>query len=98
MFAFPFVVAFTVKSMEGCQLPKLFSMVMLALSLVFSKIFFILNQFPFKGRYLDFPFQYYYMNHGPWMSKIAYLYQGGAVIVAAAVLFYFLQNKNIKPQ
>ena len=39
------------------------------------------------GNYIDFPWQRYFMNQGPWMSRSMYLVQGGALLVAGLVLF-----------
>jgi hypothetical protein len=66
-----------------------------AMSLVGSKIWLTMN-FPemqqqaaniANGSFTTFPLQWYFMNHGPWMSMSAYLVQAALVLVVSGVLW-----------
>lgn len=89
IFFFPFLVAFAVKAADTLDLSKTFVWFASALSLIFSKVWWRINAEPFRGSLLEFPFQNYFMSHGPWISKPMYLLQGGIILVTGLV-FYFL--------
>jgi hypothetical protein len=69
----------------------------IAASVLASKCWLPLNQEPFSGRYSDFPFQYYFMNQGPWMSAWCYAIQG-TVAFALFFLFAMLAPKPDHPK
>jgi hypothetical protein len=41
------------------------------------------NTDPFTGNLLEFPDQYMFLTHGPWVSDAMYLAQGAAALAAA---------------
>ena len=57
------------------------------ISLLFSKVWLSTNQGPFVGNQFDFPDQYLFMTHGPWISHGMYVVQG-VIFLAAAALMY----------
>jgi hypothetical protein len=73
------------------------------MSVVCSKIWLSLN-FPGmpeqaaniqNGSFTAFPLQYYFMNHGPWMSMNAYLVQSALVLICCGVVLWaFPLSKN----
>jgi hypothetical protein len=50
------------------------------------------------GSYTAYPLQYYFMNHGPWMSWTSYAVQSAAVLVCGGVMWWILSasfTKNV---
>lgn len=92
----PFFVAFTVKDAEALRWNATRSWLLVGLSLFFSKIWLPINRRPLEGNPLDFPWQRYFMNHGPWMSNQMYLIQGGIVLLTT-LMFYFLLLRKLTP-
>lgn len=87
MSALPFFVAFLAKAADqfDWQVSSLWLLGLIAL--LFSKVWLPINVAPMEGSILDFPLQYYFMNHGPWMSNFTYLIQGLIVILTGAVIY-----------
>ena len=84
---FPMLVPFIVKSVEdlGWRVRQ-YGLVALA-SLLVSKVWLTINTGPFTGNLLDFPDQYLFMSHGPWVSATTYAIQG-ALFLALGGLIY----------
>ena len=59
---------------------------------------------PMGGDLLQFPFQYFFMNHGPWMSNQMYIVQGIFVLATGIILFVmiksprFFDNMDVLPE
>ncbi len=63
---------------------------------LYSKIWYPINQVPFNGeKYLEFPWQHYFMHFGAWMSNEVY-YVKMVILCLTAALFYFLVLKKMK--
>lgn len=84
----PLVAAFTVQTLDERPRPRWHDGVFLAAALVLSKCWLPLNHGPTTGNLEQFPDQFYFMNHGPWMSDGMYLVQGVVVAALAAVLVW----------
>lgn len=84
----PLVAAFTVQTLDERPRPHWHDGVFLAAALVLSKCWLPLNHGPTTGNLERFPDQFYFMNHGPWMSDGMYLVQGAVVAALAAVLVW----------
>jgi hypothetical protein len=74
------------------------------LSLIFSKIWLPFN-FPGmqeqaaniqSGSFTSFPLQYYFMNHGPWMSMNSYLIQVCALALCGALFWWAFADAQAK--
>ncbi|MFH1360510.1 MAG: hypothetical protein ABIJ41_05680 [Candidatus Omnitrophota bacterium] len=97
MNTFPFLVPFLIKAMDQLTIKRIHFWVLGLLSLVFSKVWLPIHAWPWSGKVLEFPDQFYYMNMGPWMSHAMYALQGGIVILtAAAIYFIFIRNQEVK--
>lgn len=57
------------------------------LCLFFSKCWMTMNCGPFRGQLFEFPDQYMFMTHGPWISHGTYLVQGGVMLVGAYLIY-----------
>lgn len=58
-----------------------------AMSLVVSKFWLPINNHgEFVGTYVDWPDQWYYMSHGPWMQPLMYRINAAALIATAVLL------------
>jgi hypothetical protein len=84
--AFPFLVAFTVKALDGYPWSTKALAAFAVISVAVSKVWYPIN--PIEGlRLLEFPMQRYLMNFGPWMSGPSYVYHAlGFVLTAAATV------------
>jgi len=81
------LVPFVVKAADGLAWgPRQYG-VFAGLSLLASKVWLTINTGPFTGNLLEFPDQYLFMSHGPWVSDAMYLAQGAAAMVMAALLY-----------
>jgi hypothetical protein len=80
IFAYPFFVAFLVKAVEPIRWRASFYLVFGALSLVMSKFWLRINVGSMEGLSpQEFPLQYYFLNHGPWMADSTFLLQAALV-------------------
>lgn len=88
IFVYPFFVAFLVKAVEPIRWRASFYWLFAAASLVISKFWLRINVAPFDGLApQDFPPQYYFMNHGPWMADLSFLLQATLILLAALVFY-----------
>jgi len=85
----PFWVVFTVKVSEKLSWRAFHYWLIFITCFLFSKIWLLINVEPLTGNFTDFPWQYYFMNFGPWMSAQMYVAQG-SVILMIGILYYFL--------
>lgn len=63
------------------------------ISVCLSKFWYKINVAPLEGSPLEFPFQHYFMNFGPWMSNQMYGIQG-AIVIVLGILLHCLIRKN----
>jgi len=84
----PLVAGFTVQTLDELPRPRWHDGVFLTAALVLSKCWLPLNHGATTGNLERFPDQFYFMNHGPWMSDGMYLTQGVVVAALAAVLVW----------
>jgi hypothetical protein len=81
------LVPFVVKAADGLGWgPRQYGL-FAGLSLLASKVWLTTNTGPFTGNLLEFPDQYMFMSHGPWISDAMYFAQGAAALAAAALLY-----------
>jgi hypothetical protein len=86
---YPFLCAFTLKSLDRAEPNKYFMIAFALLSVIFSKVWFPINPIPEEpGNLWEFPMQKYFMNIGPWMSNRPYVIQGLGTLFSFVVLFY----------
>jgi hypothetical protein len=80
IFAYPFFVAFLVKAVEPIRWGASFYWAFGAVALVMSKFWLRINTGPLEGLSpQEFPLQYYFLNHGPWMTDSTFLLQAALV-------------------
>ena len=92
---YPFLCAFTLKSLDRVQLNKYFIVTFVLLSVIFSKIWLPINPIPEEpGNLWEFPMQKYFMNVGPWMSNQPYAVQGAGILFSFVVLFYVTKMRT----
>jgi hypothetical protein len=99
----PFVVVTIAMLLNQATVRPTAVIVLSLMSVVCSKIWLSLN-FPGmpeqaaniqNGSFTAFPLQYYFMNHGPWMSMNAYLVQSALVLICCGVVLWaFPLSKN----
>ncbi len=85
--AFPWVVIFVTMFLDKVSWKPFHGWLIFASCLLFSKIWLPINNQPMRGSYLEFPWQYYFMNHGPWMSSLSYVIQMIFVVLTGGILF-----------
>jgi len=89
----PFVVGFTALAWEN-DLPKLRLAFFSTLCFLYSKIWFPINAVELRGDSRQFPFQRFFMNHGPWMNATMYLAQGAAVLLTFLFLYSVFRERS----
>jgi hypothetical protein len=78
--AYPFFVAFLVKAVEPVRWRASFYWIFGAVALVMSKFWLRINTGPLEGLSpQEFPLQYYFLNHGPWMADSTFFLQAALV-------------------
>jgi len=95
---YPFIIAFSIKAIDGKKINKYFIFAFVALSLLFSKIWFSINPIPADpGNLWEFPMQKYFMNSGPWIANQPYAIHGIAVLCVFILIFiFFYKNSGTK--
>ena len=72
----------------------------IALSLFYSKIWFIFNTAPMApsgmASLLSFPLQNFFMNSGPWMSHSMYIVQGSIILVTLVLLTALVMKLRLR--
>jgi hypothetical protein len=89
----PFFVAFLVPVVERLQWRASYYWVVGGMALVFSKVWFTINNPNIEGEILKFPAQNLFMNIGPWMANGPYLVQGGVALITALALYWMVRIK-----
>jgi hypothetical protein len=88
--AYMIAVPFLGLLIEQSNLSARFVWLMGAVALVFSKCWMAMNLPSYdSGEYLNFPFQSFFMNLGPWMSNQMYALQGLVTLAAAGILYTY---------
>ena len=93
--SFPFFVIILINSLENRKFPYWFYWVFIVISIIFSKVWLPLGNVNFDGGYFRLPYQWYFMNYGPWISNQMYILQG-VITIISALFIYLLFKKNIK--
>jgi len=102
IFSYPLIVPFIIKAVDSLKWKKSCYWFMAVLSIILSKAWLIINTQPLNmnvpaEQFREFPFQFYFMNHGPWMSNIMYIVQGSVVLLCGAIIYFFLFHRsNVK--
>ena len=78
--AVPFFFCVLLKVLNRANLRKKHVLVFSLLCVFLSRFWYPINIRKFEGRYIDFPYQHYFMIQGPWMSNRMYLLQGGITL------------------
>jgi hypothetical protein len=101
----PFFVVFTALATQELKWKASIYWFLGIVSFLFSKIWLLMNTTePMTGVPLQFPLQYIFMNHGPWMSNQMYVIQGIFVLVTGVIVFMLikypclLDNKDVLPE
>lgn len=95
--AWPVFVLVLCAALEKYRFSGFFLVIVMAISLAVSKFWYRINQQPFSGEFLDFPYQHYFMSQGPWMSDAMYLLQGGLTLAVFGLLYLFFLRKYKQP-
>lgn len=90
----PLLVAVTIQAIDTMPRSRWYDFLVVATAILASKIWFPINQAPFQGPLTEFPYQYYFMNQGPWMSGYAYAVQGSAALVVLALFGFLYVSPN----
>ena len=90
--AFSFFVLFSVAAIEEYKWPSWFYWGFGIVSFIFSKIWLPLGNIPLSGGYYNFPYQWYFMNYGPWMSNQMYAFQGFFVLISGIIFFIVIKE------
>jgi hypothetical protein len=90
IFGFPMIVALACRAADPESWTRTQILLVGALSLLYSKVWFPINTQPMEGALLDFPFQRYFMQHGPWMANATYAVHAAIVVLTAALFFVVL--------
>lgn len=96
MHCFPFLVLLLVQSFNFNKLSIAKAWLFVLLCLVASKFWFPINQPGIYAdyNYEDFPDQRYFMNQGPFMSDLSYLYNLAAVAIIGIVTYLWVKPIN----
>lgn len=94
---FVMVIPFIVQATESLRWRPLHYGLVAGLCVLCSKVWLKTNCGPFTGRLLEFPDQYLFMSHGPWISTPMYLAQGAAFLVVGYLL-YQTGFREIRPE
>ncbi len=92
---FPALVAFTIKSVDDLEWDNSKLLIFGAVSLIVSRIWLPINGQRFFGPMIEFPYQYYFMNLGPWMSNSMFFVFAVSMAITG-ILFYFILLKSGK--
>lgn len=92
--AYPVFVTLLCLVLSSYRISNIFVGAMGMTALLFSKIWYPINQEPFSGSLLEFPWQRYFFSQGPWMSNQMYYLQGSVVLIAF-IMIYILFRKNL---
>lgn len=90
--AFSFFVILTISAMEEYRWPKWFYWGFGIIAFIFSKIWLPLGSIQMGGGYFEFPYQWYFMNYGPWMSDQMYAVQGFFILVSGIIFFIIIKE------
>ena len=88
----PFFVAFTALAANDLQWPHKYYWGLAVLAIITSKAYIRFG--PLTGIEYDFPRQWYFMNHGPWINQAMYLVQGAVVLGMAGGIYWMLRIKK----
>lgn len=95
--AWPVCVLLLCSALKKYKFSTLFLLVMMGTALLTSKFWYRMNREAFRGDFLDFPYQHYFMSQGPWMSDTMYLLQGSMGLAVFGMLYFlFLRKGNYK--
>ena len=84
---FVLLLPFLVKATDSLGWQRGHYVLIAGLCLLCSKVWLTINCGPFTGKLLEFPDQYMFMSHGPWISTPMYLAQGAAVLIVGLLLY-----------
>jgi hypothetical protein len=91
---YPFLVAMTAQALDKVQLSRSFYVFFAVASFIVSKAWLRIDpgrsDNGFGESYLEFPWQWYFMNHGPEMSASMYLVQGTLIVAIAVAMWQLL--------
>lgn len=93
--AFPAFVIFLIFALGDIKLSYWFYWSFFLASIILSKVWISLGSVSFDGGYFRFPYQWYFMHYGPWISNQMYILQGLIVFVILFV-FFILIKKDIE--
>jgi hypothetical protein len=95
--AWPVLVLLLCAAIQKYTFPPLFYIVIGLMALALSKFWYRINREPFTGDILDFPYQYYFMSQGPWMSDNMYYLQSSIMLVFCLLLYILFLRKSVRP-
>ncbi len=90
---YPFLVFSLVAALK-LHLDKEKILIIFIFNLILSKFWYIINTTEFYGRFTEFPWQNYFMNHGPWMSSEMYFLYLSLFILLVIVISYIFKCKS----
>ncbi len=94
----PFLVLGVAYSLDSVRLPRIALVLFALVGVMAAKVWLPFNFTGMAeqaanitgGIHATFPLQYYFMNHGPWMSWASYFLQGACALVVAGLLWWVL--------
>jgi hypothetical protein len=100
----PFIIVGVATMLNTASVRPVSVVLFSAISIVCSKIWLPLNFVGMQeqaanihdGTYTIFPLQYYFMNHGPWMSMTSYLVQSAVVAICLGLLLWLFSPQFSK--
>lgn len=93
----PLIILLCVRTLKDKEITTKGVVILGILALLWSKVWFTINQGEMTGELLEFPMQRFFMHIGPWMGTQAYLIQLAATIATGLVLWSVLRKKEKVP-
>ena len=94
--AFPVFGILSIEAMKNKKFSFWFYWSFIIVSFIFSKIWLPLGNVIFDGGYYRLPYQWYFMNYGPWISNQMYIIQGVITLVCGLTIFLLINRDGKK--
>jgi hypothetical protein len=88
----PVVVIFTVLAADTLNWRRWHLWTLAAIALIFSKVWYPINQGSLEGELIEFPAQHFFMNAGPWTANGPYMIQVAAALAAGGLLWWMVRQ------
>lgn len=93
---YPFVIVILLITINSYRLSSRVAILFALCSLLVSKVWLPINRTDSFTQYLygQFPDQYYFMNHGPFMSDASYLINAGVVVLELVIVWFLIIKRK----